>query len=291
MRAVGLPRLVFRAVPTAKRQRQKEGRRARLEAQRKVVQRKRLARRTAIIVVVAAAVVGSVFLITRGSNSPPLTAQQKANLLAKDAGCPSTPASATKPANTLHWAKPPKMTLHRTKTYVATITTTQGTMSVRLNVKGAPVNVNNFVFLALHHYYNCNTFGRVIPGFMDQTGDPTGTTEGSPGYVVPTNEFPAAVTKPRAVQYPKGTLAMANGCKQTLAPAACPPTNGAQFFIVAGASGETLPPKYTVIGRVTSGLVAVERINATGNAGVQTNGLPDLPRVVNRILSVTVSAL
>ena len=91
--------------------------------------------------------------------------------------------------------------------------------------------VNSFVFLADKKYYDCNTFARVIPQFVNQTGDPTGTTSGSVGYTVQ-GEVPATATP----QYPLGSLAMA---KTSASPAG---TTSNQFFIVAGAQGESLPP-------------------------------------------------
>ena len=94
-----------------------------------------------------------------------------------------------------------------------------------LDAKTDPVAVNSFVFLANKKYYNCLTFHRVIPQFMNQTGDPTGTGSGGVGYTVqgdvPANRHP---------QYPLGSLAMA----KTSGPAG---TTSNQFFIVAGTRG------------------------------------------------------
>ncbi|HLK44962.1 MAG TPA: peptidylprolyl isomerase [Acidimicrobiales bacterium] len=288
-------------MPTAKRQRQKEGRRARLEAARKHEQRRRLVRRSVIVLVVAVAVTLSVFKLTSGGGTPGTTtttvpgttaadvaAQKAANTLAVTAGCSKLPPPLGAAANKLTWKKPPKFTLDRHRRYYMTVGTTQGSFEVLLNVKHAPVNVNSLVFLARHHYFNCNPFPRVIPGFMDQTGDPTGTTSGSPGYVVPTNEFPKAGTA--AAKYPVGTVAMAhagNTCA-TSKPSQCAPGNGGQFFIVAGAQAATLPPEYTVVGTVVRGLGVVERINKTGRIDNPQTGQSQLPYVINRILSVTV---
>ncbi|MEJ7654648.1 MAG: peptidylprolyl isomerase [Chloroflexia bacterium] len=137
----------------------------------------------------------------------------------------------------------PNMVIDPNKSYTATIETNKGTVVAELFVKDAPVTVNNFVFLAREGYYDGVPFHRVIEGFMVQTGDPTGTGMGGPGYRFPDEP----VTRP----YEVGTLAMAN---------AGPNTNGSQFFIVQGADGTRLPPSYTIFGKVTEGLDVVNEI-------------------------------
>ena len=100
------------------------------------------------------------------------------------------------------------MTIDTTKTYTATVVTTTGTFDITLDAKTAPATVNNFVFLAGKGYYHCVIFHRVIPGFMDQTGDPTGLGTGGPGYTIPDENPPKAATG--TTQYPLGSVAMAN---------------------------------------------------------------------------------
>ena len=102
--------------------------------------------------------------------------------------------------------------------------------------------MNNFVFLALHHYYDGVIFHRIINGFMCQGGDPTGTGTGGPGY-----RFDDELPKPG--RYEIGSVAMAN---------AGPHTNGSQFFIVSGSSGVGLPPLYSLFGKVVKGLDVVD---------------------------------
>jgi cyclophilin family peptidyl-prolyl cis-trans isomerase len=165
------------------------------------------------------------------------------------------------------------MMIDPSKTYTATIVTDVGTIVARLFPHRAPQTVNNFVFLADHHFYDCVTFHRVIPGFVDQTGDPTGTGTGGPGYTIP-DEFPPPAANP-AHQYPLGALAMAN--------TGAPHSGGSQFFIVAGPQGEQLPPKYSLFGQVVSGMQVVERINEDGTP----SGVP--PRVIHRMLRVTIT--
>jgi cyclophilin family peptidyl-prolyl cis-trans isomerase len=106
---------------------------------------------------------------------------------------------------------------------------------------------------------------------MDQTGDPTGTGTGGPGYTIP-DENPAKASP----QYPIGAVAMAN--------TGSPHSGGSQFFIVTGAQGESLPNTYALFGQVTSGMTVVQAINKDGSA----QGVP--PTVTHRILSVTVTS-
>jgi len=275
-------------VPTEKRQRQKEGRRIRLEAKRKHERRRQLLKRGAIVVVVAGVIIASVIYFFPHSTPKPLTPQQKVDKIAAAQGCPSTPASAsTKPVNTLKWKSQPPLVVNKSMNYYAKIDTTQGTIEVQLNVKGAPVNVNSFDFLAGKAFYTCNPIWRVAPNFVLQTGDPTGTGGGTPGYTVSPNEFP-----PTGTLYRKGTVAMANSCPQTDTPAKCPTTNGSQFFIVTGSQGAHLPPRYTIIGHVIGGYQTIDKINAQGdpNAGTSADQLGNHPAVVNTMLSVTITS-
>ena len=135
-----------------------------------------------------------------------------------------------------------------------------GAFTIQLDPATAPVAVNNFVFLAEQHFYDCVIFHRVIPTFMDQTGDPTGTGDGRPGYKF-ADELPTTATP----QYPLGSVAMANS--------AGPTTNGSQFFIVAGPEGETPPPDVHAVRPVTSGHDVVQQINA-GRPPPSSQGTP-----------------
>jgi cyclophilin family peptidyl-prolyl cis-trans isomerase len=198
-------------------------------------------------------------------------AQAAANAASVAAGCPKSPATAlTKPK----WSSAPAMSIDRTKTYTATVKTDVGTFVIALDAKAAPISVNNFVFLAQHGFFNCVIFHRVIPTFMDQTGDPTGTGSGGPGYTI-ADEYPAKASNP-SDQYPLGSVAMANTGQ--------PNTGGSQWFIVAGAEGESLPASYSLFGHVTSGMNVVKKINAQGSAA----GVP--PDVTHRMLKVTITS-
>ncbi len=142
----------------------------------------------------------------------------------------------------------PEMIIDPTKTYTATMVTSKGTMEILLDPLAAPVTVNSFVFLARWHYFDGIVFHRVIPGFVLQGGDPTGSGAGGPGY-----RFNDELPKPG--RYELGSLAMAN---------AGPHTNGSQFFIISGPDGVRLPPLYALFGKVVKGLDVVSTINDIG---------------------------
>ena len=170
----------------------------------------------------------------------------------------------------MQWSSPPAMSIDGARRYAATLNTTAGDITFDLLVGDAPMTVNNFVFLAREGYYANTPFHRVIPGFMVQSGDPTGTGTGGPGYRF--NDEP--VRRP----YEPGIVAMAN---------AGPNTNGSQFFIVHGANGSRLPPNYTIFGRVTSGMDVVDAIaNAPTVQDGRENSRPMDPV---RIQSVTIT--
>ena len=130
------------------------------------------------------------------------------------------------------------MTLDTTHTYQAIFKTVRGDITVNLFADKVPITVNNFVFLARDGYYDNTVFHRVIPDFMVQGGDPTGTGRGGPGYRFE-DEFDPSLkhTKP-------GILSMAN---------AGPGTNGSQFFITHVPTPH-LDGKHSVFGEVVEGL-------------------------------------
>lgn len=145
---------------------------------------------------------------------------------------------------------PPPMCIDPTKRYSAEMVTTKGTIVFALDAIGAPQTVNNFVFLSRYHYYDGVRFHRIIPGFVVQGGDPTGSGAGGPGYRF-ADELPAPG------RYELGSLAMAN---------AGPDTNGSQFFIISGASGVQLPPLYALFGKAVKGLDVVAELEAAGSS-------------------------
>jgi cyclophilin family peptidyl-prolyl cis-trans isomerase len=150
----------------------------------------------------------------------------------------SSTRSASGGAVAKQWSAPPPMTIDVNKQYTAHIATVKGTIDIQLLPKDAPKTVNSFVFLARQGFYDGVTFHRVIPNFMAQGGDPTGTGSGGPGYMIP-NETSTGLKFDQA-----GLLAMANSG---------PDTNGSQFFITYGPA-PNLNGSYTIFGRVTAGL-------------------------------------
>ena len=138
----------------------------------------------------------------------------------------------------------PTGALDLTKSYAARFKTERGEFAVELFAADAPMTVENFVNLARAGFYDGTTFHRVIPGFMAQGGDPTGTGTGGPGY-----SFRDELSVKRRHDG-AGVLSMAN---------AGPNTNGSQFFLTFGATPH-LDGRHTVFGRVTSGMDVVNSI-------------------------------
>jgi len=206
-----------------------------------------------------------------GGSAADAKAQAVANTTSVAAGCPKNPATALQKPK---WSSAPATIIDAAKAYTATVKTDVGTFVIALDAKDAPQTVNSFVFLAQHHFFDCVIFHRVIPGFVDQTGDPTGTGSGGPGYTIP-DELPAKASNP-ADQYPLGSVAMANTGQ--------PHSGGSQWFVVAGAEGESLPNSYCLFGHVISGMSVVEKINAQGS----TSGVP--PDVTHRMLKVAITS-
>lgn len=155
----------------------------------------------------------------------------------------ATPTAQQGTGEPMQWNQPPAMQLEAGKDYYARLTTSKGVMVVDLNESDAPNTVNNFVFLASQGYYTNVPFHRIISGFMVQTGDPTGTGRGGPGY--------RFADEPITKDYTRGTLAMANSG---------PNTNGSQFFICHADLSGRLPKNYTIFGQVTEGLDVLDAI-------------------------------
>jgi cyclophilin family peptidyl-prolyl cis-trans isomerase len=138
---------------------------------------------------------------------------------------------------TMRWNSPPKMSIDTGKKYTAVIETAKGDLVLELFAKDVPITVNNFVFLARQGYYDNTTFHRVIPDFMAQGGDPTGTGSGGPGYT-----FANEIT---AHKHVAGAISMAHSD--------LPNSNGSQFFICYQAQ-PTLDGKYSVFGQLVEGM-------------------------------------
>jgi peptidyl-prolyl cis-trans isomerase B (cyclophilin B) len=145
----------------------------------------------------------------------------------------------------------------------ATLHTNHGAIEVELFDDDAPKTVENFLKLARDGFYDGVVFHRVIPDFMVQGGDPTGTGMGGPGYTFE-DEF-------NDHKVERGALAMAN---------AGPNTNGSQFFIVTADATPWLDGKHTVFGKVTSGMDAVDSIERTET---DANDKPREPVMIERV--------
>ncbi len=240
-----------------------------------VEQRTKRRRQGVIVVVAALAIVGALLYASRGGDDDASSAAPTTSTTPKRAvGDPNTCPPKTRTTKRFtSFPSPPKMCIDPTKKYTAVIKTDVGAITVDLSPDAAPNTVNNFVFLARNRYYDGIIFHRVIPDFMDQTGDPLGTGAGDPGY-----KFADEI--PEGYVYQEGDLAMANSG---------PNTNGSQFFLVASPAGaQTLlsavggVAKYTPFGRVIKGLDVVKKINKDGSGGGS-------PNVEHKMISVTIT--
>jgi cyclophilin family peptidyl-prolyl cis-trans isomerase len=142
------------------------------------------------------------------------------------------------------FAECPPIAIDTDKQYIATLHTEKGDIVLQLFTDKAPLAVNSFVFLAEHGWFEDITFHRVLPGFVAQTGDPSGTGQGNPGYMFnnesdPTLQFTEA-----------GLVGMANSGSDT---------NGSQFFITYGPVPH-LNGKYTIFGKVLTGMDVLEQL-------------------------------
>jgi len=142
------------------------------------------------------------------------------------------------------WNAPPELQIDVSRNYVVSIETNRGSIELELYPQHAPQTVNNFVFLAGQGFYDGVVFHRVIANFMIQSGDPTGTGRGGPGYRFADECYGNPLKHERCV------ISMAN---------AGPNTNGSQFFITHLATPH-LDGRHTVFGKVTSGEDIVDAI-------------------------------
>ncbi len=142
----------------------------------------------------------------------------------------------------MNWDSPPEMIIDTGKKYTAIMETEKGNLVIELFTADVPKTVNNFVFLAREGYYDGTTFHRVLPGFMVQGGDPTGTGRGGPGYRFE-DEFTSHL-------HEAGALSMAN---------AGPNTNGSQFFICL-APQHGLDGRHSVFGQLVEGMDVLKSI-------------------------------
>ena len=177
------------------------------------------------------------------------------------------PVSSASPAPSATTNQPVKNLMH-----TITIKTDKGTIVFETYDADAPKAAQNFITLAQKGFYNGTIFHRIIPGFMIQGGDPTGTGMGGPGYSFADELNPA--TASYKAGYVRGTVAMANSG---------PNTNGSQFFIMQ--ADNPLPHSYTIFGKVISGMDVVDAI-ANVPVDSSTHNMPTTPI---KMTSVTVA--
>ncbi len=286
-------------MPSDKRQRQDEGRLLRLEAQRVATHkdsRKRQVRSLGLLLGGLLVVAGAIAIFsadgadddvstdttetteaTDGTDDDTSTTSAAPEVILPGPGasvtgetpCPEVDGSSER---TTGFEMPPPMCIDPERAYTATLTTTEGDIVIDLDVANAPVTANNFVVLARYHFYDNVPFHRIVPGFVNQVGDPVGPQPGSggPGYAIP-DELPADPV----TAYPAGTIAMANSG---------PASGGSQFFMVIGDPNDALSGagSYSVFGEIVGGQEVSEAINALGGPG-------DLPTKPVAITSVEIT--
>jgi peptidyl-prolyl cis-trans isomerase B (cyclophilin B) len=206
-----------------------------------------------------AAVIVGIILISRSGGSDDSGSKTTASKESKEG---KENAGETKSASCTEVEQPepreeslpkPKMTTKKGEEVTAVVETNCGTFDIELATSEALTVANNFAYLAEEGFYDELTFHRIVPEFVIQGGDPTGTGTGGPGYEV-------VEAPPKNLKYTIGTVAMA---KSAEAPAGA---SASQFYVVSGPQGETLPPEYGLVGHVTEGLNVVEAIGELGNA-------------------------
>lgn len=212
---------------------------------------------TALLVVALASMVACGSSSNNSSSTPPSdassatqgTAATQVDAAAYDAAAANSPCASVQPPASEQtggrktYTSAPPMTIDVNKTYCAIIEMDIGNITLELFAKDAPATVNNFVFLARDHYYDGITFHRVIPGFVAQAGDPTGTGSGGPGYTIP--------DEVNANKFLDGTVGMAK--------TSAPNSGGSQFFIDY-APQPGLDGGYTAFGKVVAGRDVLDKI-------------------------------
>lgn len=196
-------------------------------------------------------------------------APSSAELAASVSACAPFLKAGNQPQGTHKWGAPPSQVINAAKHYQIKMYTTYGLITADILPKLAPITANNFIFLSCNGFYTNVIFHRVMPDFMIQGGDPTGTGSGGPGYAIPDETV--------ARNYEIGDLAMAN---------AGPNTGGSQFFIIEGSQGVSLPHSYSLFGHVTSGQNVVNTIAEAPThtaSGSLEDSTPNNPVTITRV--------
>ena len=195
----------------------------------------------------------------------------------KNAGTTTTTAAkqngcvivGSPPAMTAKKETKPNVQLAKNKLYDVTITTNCGSFTIRMDQAQSPNAAASFVTLVQRGFFNQTIFHRIVPGFVIQGGDPTGTGTGGPGY--------STVDKPpENAAYTHGVVAMAKTAPE---PAG---TAGSQFFVVT-VRNAGLPPDYAIIGKVVKGLSVVDHIGTLGDASQQPTMVVEIQQATVKV--------
>jgi len=283
---------------TSKRQRQKENRAARLEEERKAAQRAGRIRTARNITILVLVVLGPLLLLSflSGNDDSDTTSTTGATATTQPgvtttttpdqaplatsfelfAGQPTACGAEQPPVPAdLTFEAAEDQAIPADATVTAVLATSCGEITLELDQELAPETVNSFVFLAREGYFDGTPMHRVLPDFIIQGGDPTGTGLGDPGYV-PVDEFPDALTP-----YAVGEVAMANS--------GGPGTAGSQFFIVLEENQLHLSLQFTTFGRVVGSEDALEAIRAVPLGFNEFDADPSRPLESVWIESVTIT--
>jgi peptidyl-prolyl cis-trans isomerase B (cyclophilin B) len=194
------------------------------------------------------------------------TAQDTAAAKAPTAAvCRSAEAPAPRAEGTL---EAPRTKLDPGKTHEVTFRTNCGSFTVRLDPRTSPRTTASFASLAEKGFFDGTVFHRIVPGFVIQGGDPTGSGSGGPGYS--TRDMP-----PGDAAYTEGVVAMAKTAQEP------PGTAGSQFYVVTGADAG-LPPEYAILGKVVKGREVTARIGELGDPASGGSGTPTQPVVIEK---------
>jgi len=179
-------------------------------------------------------------------------------------GCENVEKPEPKTVGTLD---EPKEKLDKSKTYVATVSTTCGDFEITLDSERAPVTGGAFKYLADQQFFDGLSFHRIVPGFVIQGGDPEGSGSGGPGFTV-------VEAPPSDLKYTEGIVAMA---KTPDEPAGA---SGSQFFVVTGPQAASLTPDYALLGEVTKGMEVATKI---GEIQADGSGAPAAQVIIKSI--------
>ena len=292
---------------TEKRERQKANRQLRLEELARQQQKQQMKRRGLRIGMLVAGVIALtfiVFLLNRGKSTkenqaaattvpavgdstPPISVDTATTVVDPNAtpaptvpfttvaavpwtyGAGECPAADGSSKQTQQFDKAFNQCIDAAKTYSATIETNKGNLEVALESGDYPGTVNNFVALSRFHYYDNTVCHRIIKGFVVQCGRPGGQeAEGRPGYTI-NEEIPKRA-------YKIGDVVMAK--------TSAPNSTGGQIFIVTGDQGVALPPEYSIVGSITTGLDVASKMEAAANPAQDTAPLEEI-----KITKVTIT--